>query len=421
MRSAAAIAICAAAADASRRQSETRSRALPRSRRTIARVVDSGRAGVALWIALVVPSSFVVHKYGGSAGAIAYALVAAAAVARAPELPARVSDRTVFRFALITLVLVAAVFAVVYPIVDARAPGAGSDDDNTLDLGASALLAGRFPYAQTTYLGNHLHHLAGAFVLAAPFAALGASALQNVFWIPMFFVAVWVETRDSRRALELAWLVLALSPAVIHDIVTGTGYASNAIAVVLGLWWLTRTRHRDLAAAAWGVALASRANFLLLVPIACGWLREHVGPHAALRAAAIVSATVALLTLPFYLHDPQAFTPLEAADRLLRFGALAPHLGGALIASTAALAVALSFGAMDAAALFRRCAWVQAFPAAVGLALSCVQEQRLTLWYARYAAWFAWFALMALAAGGSLKRHETARRELVDEREQIGL
>src|SRR5205814_557718 len=173
MRSAAAIAICAAAADASRRQSETRSRALPRTRRTIARVVDSGRAGVALWIALVLPSSFVVHKYGGSAGAVVYALV----------------------------------------------------------------------------------------------AALGASALQNLFWIPMFFVAVWVETRDSRRALELAWLVLALSPAVIHDIVTGTGYASNAIAVVLGLWWLTRTRHRDLAAAAWGVALASRANFLLLVPI----------------------------------------------------------------------------------------------------------------------------------------------------------
>ena len=76
---------------------------------------------------------------------------------------------------------------------------------------------------------------------------------------------------------------------------------------------------------------------------------------------------------------------------------------------------------MDAAALFRRCAWVQAFPVAAGLALSCVQEQRLTLWYARYAAWFAWFALMALAAGGSLKRHETARRELVDEREQVGL
>src|SRR6476659_9234717 len=86
MRSAAAIAICAAAAAISRRHSKARSLAHLRSRRTIAAVVDSGRAGAALWIALVIPSSFVVQKYAGSAGAIAYAAVAAAAVARAPEL-----------------------------------------------------------------------------------------------------------------------------------------------------------------------------------------------------------------------------------------------------------------------------------------------------------------------------------------------
>ena len=55
------------------------------------------------------------------------------------------------------------------------------------------------------------------------------------------------------------------------------------------------------------------------------------------------------------------------------------------------------------------------------LALSSLQEQRPSLWYARYGAFFAWFTLMALAAGRSLERDETARRQLVDEREQIGL
>ena len=361
------------------------------------------------------------QKYSGWGGAIAYAAVAAAAVARAPVLTPRASNRTVFRLALITVVVASIAFAAVYPIADVRAPGAGSDDDNTLDLGAAALLHGRYPYAQTTYLGNRLHHLAGSFVLAAPFAALGASALQNLFWIPLFFVAAGAEMRDSRRALTLAWLVLALSPATLHEIATGTGYASNAITACLGLWWLTRTRHREAAAAAWGLALASRANFLFLLPLAFGWLHQRAGWRAASRATAVTCAVVAALTLPFYLYDPRAFAPLEAADRLLRFDALAPHLGAALIGAMAALAIALSIAEMDAAALFRRCAYVQAFPIAAGLALSSVQEHRLTLWYARYGAFFAWFALMALAAGRSLKRHQAARCELVDEREQVRL
>ena len=77
-------------------------------------------------------------------------IIVAVVVVLKPALPARLPDRVVFRLALITFLLVVIVFAVVYPIVDTDAPGRGSDDDNTLNLGASALLAGRFPYSQTT-------------------------------------------------------------------------------------------------------------------------------------------------------------------------------------------------------------------------------------------------------------------------------
>jgi hypothetical protein len=352
---------------------------------------------VRLSLALVVPSLFVVHKYLGGYGAIAYAIVVAAVVAFRPTLPDRVPERMVFRLAIVTFVLVAMVFVVGYPVVNTDAPGTGSDDDNTLDLGAFALLAGRFPYAQTTYLGNVLHHLAGAFILAAPFALLGASALQNLFWLPVFFIVVGAETQDGRRALELAWLVLALSPAVLHDIITGTGYASNAIYVAIGLWWLVRTRWRDAAAIAWGVALASRANFLFLVPLAFGWLRRHAGTRVATRAIALTSVTVALLTVPFYLHDPRHFGPLEAADRVLRFDALLPHLGLAIVAAMAAMSIGLAFTAMDLAALFRNCALVQAVPVLAGIALSSLQARQPDLWYSRYGAFSAWFMLMALA------------------------
>ena len=70
--------------------------------------------------------------------------------------------------------LIVVAFFVLYPVANTHAPGTGSDDDDALNLGALALLTGRFPYSQTTYLGNALHHLPGAFVLAVPFVILGA-------------------------------------------------------------------------------------------------------------------------------------------------------------------------------------------------------------------------------------------------------
>jgi hypothetical protein len=124
--------------------------------------------------------------------------------------------------------------------------------------GAMALLAGRFPYAHTTYLGNVLHHLPGAFILATPFVALGTSALQSLFCLPVFFVVISEES-DSRTALSLAWLIFALSPVVMYEVVTGTGYASNTIYVLLGLWWLVRTEHRAVAAIVWGVRQISHS------------------------------------------------------------------------------------------------------------------------------------------------------------------
>ena len=108
--------------------------------------------------------------------------------------------------------------------------------------------------------------------------------------------------------------------------------------------------------------------------------------------------------MPFYLHDRRHFGPLEAADRLLVFNQLLPHLGLALIVMMAALAVALSFTRMNAAVLFRNCALVQAFPVVAGVVLLTVQNRQLNLWYARYGPFFAWFVLMALACESSLNR-----------------
>lgn len=406
-RNAAAATTCATATTTSSLQSasvsprhvepEGRGGCLRLRQRTITPVTGSCAAGFGVWLTLVVPSSFVVHKYVGWQGLVAYAIVVALMVTLGPRLSARLANRHLLWLACLTFLLIVLAFLLIYPIANTGMPGAGSDDDDALNLGAMALLTGRSPYLQTTYLGNVLHHLPGAFVLATPFVLLGTSALQNLFWLPLFFLAVRKEA-NSRIALQLAWAVLAFSPCVIYEIVTGTGYISNTIYVLLGLWWLVRTEHRDVAAMTWGVALASRANFLLLVPLACGYLCRRSGLRTALRAMAISCASAACLSLPFYAHDSLNFGPLEGASRLLVFNQLLPHLGIALIVLMTALAVALSFTHMNLAALFRNCALVQAFPVAAGLVLATLRDSQLNLSYARYGSFAMWFALMALAS-----------------------
>src|SRR4029077_7646420 len=138
------------------------------------------------------------------------------------------------------IAFVVVAYALVYPLANTHTPGAGSDDDDALNAATMRLLEGGSPYESRTYLGNAVHHLPGAFVLAAPFVLLGTSALQNLFWLAAFFLVV-VRERGARTALRLAWLILALSPVVMQELVTGTGYLSNAVSVLLGLWWLVRT------------------------------------------------------------------------------------------------------------------------------------------------------------------------------------
>ncbi len=356
-----------------------------------------------LWISLVGPSLFVVHKYAGRPGLAAYLVGSALCVWLIPRLPVPRTSRAKTAWALLTFAAVVIVFALVFPKVNVHTPGRGSDDDDALNLGASALMSGRSPYTERTYLGNVLHQLPGAFLLATPFVWAGTSALQNLFWMPLFFLAARREMADhgedaGGETLRMVWLVLAGCPVVLHEIVSGTGRGSNTIYVLLGLWWLTRTRRPLVAAAAWGVALASRANFLFLLPLAFGWLRQRHGTRAALGAISVTSATVLCLVVPFYLNDPAHFGPAEAANRLTGLDAVLPHAATAIVLGMAALSIGLSFGRMETAALFRNSAIVQAVPVVGGVALGTVATGDPALAYATYGTFVLWFVLMAFAA-----------------------
>lgn len=349
-----------------------------------------------LWAALAVPSFAVVAKFLNGEGVLAYALGAALCLALARRLFLVVPPRAVTTLAAITALLVVLTFVVVYPRVDSRVPGTGSDDDSAHDVGVAALLGGTSPYSHLTYLGNQLHQLPGAFLLAAPFAVVWTSGLQGLFWLPLFFLAARGEVCDRRTPLVLAWLVLGLSPGVMHQVVTGSSYSANTISVLLGLWWIMRSPTSWWAAVAWGVALCSRANFVLLVPLAFAWLGRESGWKVAVTRTAGTAATIAALTLPFYVVSPN-FGPAVGWERLNRFGEVAPYSGMATLLGMSVISVALACRPVDRAGLFRNCALVQGFPVAVTLCLS--------YWYGdgdlgltSYATFASWFALMGVVA-----------------------
>ena len=345
-----------------------------------------------LWCALALPSLSLVHQHGGWRGALAYAaLVLPVAVWVGG--PVRRSDgpppaSSVRWLAAATWVAVVVLFAVVYPVVDVHVPGRGSDADDALNLGVRALLAGDSPYATTTYLGNELSPLPGALLLAMPFVLLGSSALQNLLWLPAFFLVVAHDTRDRGWTLRLAWAVLLFSPVVLHEILTGGDHSTNTVYVLLGLRWMLASRGRPLAAAAWGVALASRGNFLFLLLPVCGWLWRHHGRTAALRATSIAAGVAVLLTAPFLWHHGLAdFAPFHAVDRLTRFDDVVPMASALIVATMLAGAGWLAVRPVTASGLLLGCATLQAWPVLAGWDVALLH----------YGVFASWFAVMALA------------------------
>ena len=367
----------------------------------------STRHTIVLAVSLIAPSLSIVHLHAGAAGTVVYVLFAIAVVWLGPSLPLPSSPRARAWLAALTFVGIAVAFAVVYPRVNVHVPGAGSDDDDALNVGVRALAAGQSPYGERTYLGNALHQLPGAFVIAAPFVAAGSSALQNLFWIPLFLLAIRRERRDRAPAevadaetLRLAWMLLLSCPVVIDEIVTGTGHGANAIYVLLGLWWLTRTRRPVAASAAWGVALASRLNFPALLPIGFAAVRARWGSGVAAAATAVSAAVVVGLAAPFYLAHPGAFGPTESLSRLNVFNQYLPHAGMMIASAVIGVALWLATRVDGTASVFAAAAVVLALPVAAGVALVLPYDRAFALDFASYGLFSTWFVVMWLATSG---------------------
>ena len=277
----------------------------------------------------------VVWKYSGAFGLVVYSVVALTA----PWWLSRLhpSRRTIVVLA--GLVALVALFVVlfVYPRANVHVGDRGSDSDDALDLAAHAMLEGRYPYSQRTYLGNPIAQLPGAVLLALPFVALGSAAYQALMWWPAFAVRLRFESSNLRSTGVAVALVLS-SVAAWHALATGGDGLTNGIYVALATLMVL---HRPQAgwAVVWGVTLASRAVFWPVVPLTLLVIADR-DRAAAWRVGSVVGVTMAALIVPFWVWSPPRFSPLHTASKLTLLGTVSPWVGIVLFAVGFALGAA---------------------------------------------------------------------------------
>jgi hypothetical protein len=351
-----------------------------------------------LTAALWVGSAGSVQEVAGTGTAFAYllalGLVVPIAVTRLlPVGMAAISPRTAVWLAVLTLVILVVTFAVVYPIVNSGAHfSGGSDRDDDVTIATKRLLHLHYPYYARTYLDNPISHLPGSYILAIPFVLVGNGAIQNFFWLAALFVFLGHYLRDWRRALFCSWTILFFSPGALRELMTGGDLVANNVYVLLaaaGLLLAARAGRpgwqRCLLAAALGLACASRANFVLIGPFLLVALAYAGGWRAALRDMAIAAAAFLAVTMPFYLYDPDGFSPLDAEAKLNQYDVVVDHAQTVLLTAGAALTVALAAAmrSADESRVLRNMAFVQGFFVVISMVLASIALHRVSLGLSR--------------------------------------
>jgi len=200
------------------------------------------------------------------------------------------------------------------------------------------------------------------------------------------------------------WVILLLAPALLHTLAIGSDYLANGIFVLLFAWWLTRWAQQPgrgrvvtlLLAALLGVGLASRAQFILLLPLVYSALGRRIGWRSAAGIMAVTVTTLAATTLPFLLYDPAGFSPLHTYGEISRFDVVIPRAGVLITLATALAGLALAGQDNGQTCVFlRNCTLVLALPVVCGVILMSIGQGRLDFSFAGFGVLFMFFGAAA--------------------------
>jgi len=335
-----------------------------------------------LWVLAVLlafPSTGFIQKYTGLAGVAGYVAAVIGMVFLSVYVTRRFSPWLNRHFRSLAALVIAGLtvgFVFLHPLEDGRGPGKSSDRDEGLEMAVTRLIHGESPYYPSNKVAGPLSVLPGSMLLAAPFVALGNSGYQNVFWLAVFLFAACNFFRENATALWLFVFPMVVSLAAQHEYVSGGDLIANGIFVALSFLlalniWGDNTSsswQRWMACLLVGVALASRANFLLLVPLFGAALWRSAGARKAFLAGSITVLTSAAVTLPFYLNNPEGFTPFGSRNKLAFLDHTLPWASTALIASTVLTAILSALWLLNQrdgdrrVAFFRGCTLVTLVP-----------------------------------------------------------
>lgn len=165
-----------------------------------------------------------------------------------------------------------------------------------------------------------------------------------------------------------------------------------------------------------GIGLSSRANFVFVVPLLLTTLAARIGWKRAFGFSGVVVAASVLVTIPFWLYDPQGFSPLIVQySKVGDYADVMPHSGVVVLIVTVALTIylALKRSNEDLNRLFLNCAVVQAFPVVCSVILLSLHLGKIDLSLAGYGLFSLFFGAMALWPRESKATLTLERSELI--------
>ena len=378
---------------------------------------------------LVIPSTRDVHRFVGTAGLFVYAGAVVVALALFHKVIvhrflARISESQTKWLTVITVAALLLMIAVVFPFANL---GVG-DRDEALTAAADELIRGRYPYTPEDYSGPLITPGPGAVILAIPFVLIGNVAFQSLLWVGLAYLVFRSQFRDGRKALLLLWTILGLAPVVIQQLVTGSDLLSNTLYLLVFMWLLSNYAQGEtngrragiLASILLGIGLASRLNYLILVPLIFAMVVRGKGWKDGIICSLIGVAAFASVTLPFYLVDPSGFSPLHAQqaaspDIPYRIGQILSFLpdNAAIILSIPAgvlvLVLALRFQGSGFRSLMMNCAIVQFVLFMPFFWLTTIQTQPLLFAFSDFGV--AYMIFGALAIWPSLTRTSVVEQD----------
>lgn len=312
-------------------------------------------------------------------------------------------------FLLLIMAAILGAYLFIHPMIDtagfhlAGKSFGSSDGDDAIDVALTEFLGGKYPYYAKTFLGSPITPMPGALLMAFPFYCVGDSAVQNVFWLGIFFVAVAVYYRSLPVAGIVACLLFFLSPNVLYHVLQGGDYITNSIYLATFSALLLETARRRapcwqsvLWAMLLGVGLSSRLNFILILPAIFFALVKATSRRTACVLSAIVLVCYGAVTLPFYAYDPQGFSPLHTSNKLSLTGSFGwapiviPLFGGILT-----LGLASRRNAPELPVFMRDVFLVQAFMIVAACVLASISSKSLNLEYPHFGVLFMFFGVFA--------------------------